>query len=445
MDSLSEIFNNRELAILTWLGVFLIAVLLNKKTRDAFLGVLKAFANPLILLALTIASGYIGLCVWLMVEQRLWTLANLKTTILWAIAFAFVTMFSVLRVTEDETFYGKTIRETVGLTVLLVFIVEFYALSYLAELLIIPILLVLQLMYEMAKSDAKHGPTEKLLAVILSIAGLSYLGYGLSQIWQRPSEFFTIATAREFLIPILLSGFFLPFIYLFSVYAAYERVFAVMIIAFPTKDLRRYAKRQALLHFRTDLDFLDRWRRDVLLETPTDKAGVRRSIANLLALRRREAHPPGVATKDGWPPLAATRFLSAHGLPTRDYHRSFEEEWFASSSYLEVGGGVFPNNVAYYIDGTERAATQLKLKLNINQPDLSRAAEEHFIELALVLVGAALGPGTIELLRDRVSRLAPFSDDLPNGRVSLTKEDWTGGIRGRYSRMLIVARGPERL
>ena len=48
--------------------------------------------------------------------------------------------------------------------------------------------------------------------------------------------------------------------------------------------------------------------------------------------------------------------------------------WGADSSYLEIGSGILPNNIAYYIDGTEKAAKKLKLKMNINLPE--EATEE---------------------------------------------------------------------
>lgn len=48
----------------------------------------------------------IGLC-WVV---ELW---NLKSTLVWSVTFAFVTMLNVNRITEENTFFRKTARDTV--------------------------------------------------------------------------------------------------------------------------------------------------------------------------------------------------------------------------------------------------------------------------------------------------------------------------------------------
>lgn len=149
-----------------------------------------------------------------------------------------------------------------------------------------------------------------------------------------------------------------------------------------------------------------------------------------------------VPTSQGWSPYEATRYLSSHDLPTRDYHRSHEDEWFASATLFGLGDDPYlPSNLGYYVTGDEAAAKSLKLRLSVNQPAKEKEVETHFIKRAEILIESALGPGTLVRLGTQVSTLTPFSVELPNGHASLAKEIWTGGIPGGYDWTLTLSRG----
>ncbi len=439
MSTLIAAFNNRELATLTWMSVLLALALWHSPTRLGLWGVIKAFGNRLILTALGIATLYIGLCVWLLEQRELWTTDNLKTTIVWAISFGFVTMFDVARITEDKTFFGKTIRETIGVTAILVFIIEFYSFDYLIELAVIPFVTIMQL------AVVKDVGAPKLLRLIfniaLSIIGFGLLGYSLYMTVNVSTEFFVLDNAREFLVPIVLSALFLPFIYLFGLYVAYEQTFAPLLIALPGRILRRYAKRKAVLTFRSNLDYLQRWNRAVQTERPADKAGMDFIFANLRTIKQREAAPPIVPTSQGWSPYEATRFLTNYNLATRDYHRSHEDEWFASAKLFGLSDDPYlPSNLGYYVTGDESSAKSLKLKLYVNQPVNAKIVESSFVNRANILIELALGPGTRERLSAQVSTLTPFSVILPNGHALLAKELWSSGMQGGYDWTLTLSR-----
>ncbi len=442
MSKLIAAFNNRELATLTWMAMLLSLALWHGPIRGALWGIVKAFGNHLILRALAIASLYIGLCVWLMEQRNLWTIDNLKTTIVWAISFAFVTMFDVCRITEDKTFFGKTIRETIGITALLLFVVEFYSFSYWIEFLTIPAMTFLQLMLVVAEGDEQHASVRKFLGSLLAFIGVGLFSYSFYMTVTVPADFFTLETTREFLVPIVLSALFLPFIYVFGLYVVYERTFAPLCIALPDRRLRQYAKMKAVLTFGSNLDYLKRWNRAVQSARPAAKGGINSIFAELHAIDERAAAPPTVTTSQGWSPYQATSFLSAQGLPTADYHRSYENEWFASATLFGLGDDPYlPSNLGYYVTGNEMAAKSLKLKLYVNQPTKANEVELHFTKRAEVLIESALGPGTRESLNARVASLTPFSVILPNGHASLAKELWTGGIPGGYDWTLTLRRG----
>ncbi|MFC3714508.1 hypothetical protein ACFOMD_18215 [Sphingoaurantiacus capsulatus] len=401
-------FSNREIASYIWLGAILGWAATKAPVRKSFGGLARAFCQPAILGTLALSAGYIVLIVVALEHVGIWTWGNLKTTALWSISFAFAALLDINRASEDRTFFAKAIREALAITGALTFVVEFYSFSLLVELVAVPIITVLGLMKIMAASNADHRAAERFLSGLLTIIGLGYLGYSFYRTFHDAEDFAKLKTLREFGIPILLTLAFLPFLYLVVLYSVYERVFTLLPWSIPDEHLRARAKWQSFCTFGWDIGGLQRWKQSNARFDATDEESLRQSFAEIKMLAKREANPPAVPHEDGWSPYAAKDFLEDAGLPTRYYHRSFEDEWFASSSYLEVGQGGLPNNLAYYVNGTEFAATELKLKLNVNQPSSPEEAEERFMRIGQALLIAALGQPAATTFFGKLSRLKSF-------------------------------------
>lgn len=110
----------------------------------------------------------------------------------------------------------------------------------------------------------------------------------------------------------------------------------------------------------------------------------------------------------------------------------------------EIGSGLnLPNNLAYYVEGTEHAATILKVKLNINTlgEEDEAEAEGLFIMYAMHLIEQAISLNAVERLKMRIARLETFEAEIPYGCISLSREDFVGGIKGGYSRRFEIRRG----
>ncbi len=77
--------NNREWAILIWLGIFLIWALSRKDIRSILGNVLREVGSPQILVPLGGMLGYVALEVWLGYKATLWRSYLTKDTIAWLI------------------------------------------------------------------------------------------------------------------------------------------------------------------------------------------------------------------------------------------------------------------------------------------------------------------------------------------------------------------------
>jgi len=429
--------NNREIATLIWGALAVCFFALKPNVRAAMGDVLGALFQPILVKVLGTATLWIGLSVALMERQGLWSLDNLKTTIVWSVTFAFVTMVDVKKIDQPD-FTKSIVRDIFNATAIVVFIAEFATFNLLGELILVPCLVFLGLLRGVAASKSEFHPLQKILDGLAVFVGISILSYSLWQIAVEFSAFARLSTALEFTIPIILSFLFLPFIFLFGLYMAYERAFTSFHFSIPNSNLRAYARWKGLFAFRSDLEALDRWRAQLVRVRPTTRNELDETISVIKATKRREESPPSVDPQDGWSPYAAKDFLKSDGLITSAYQDLGEGDWSCSSPLLDIDDGLLPNRLSYYVSGDILAAKQLCIKLYINNPARSWEAEKRFRDIALrLLEKAGLGDQTPLL-----SKLSFQPDQLDGGTntytMTLRRENWQGGIPGGYDRTLTI-------
>jgi len=425
--------SNREIASLIWMAVLVIAALAWRPTRGGIATMLRAFFQRILLIVFGSGALYVLVCVMLLAALHVWTWDNLKTTIVWGLGFAFVSMFSLNRIDEDRTYFRRTIREALSFTGVMLFIVEFYAFSLVVELIMLPVVTFMTLMKVVAEGKAEHAQVHRLFDNLLAAIGLSFFAWSSYRTVLQWSEFATTQTLREFALPIVLTLLFLPYLYVMSVYFVYNQVFTGLFIAIKDDGLRRFAKRRALLSFGLNTTLLKRWRRMVMLERPESKEAIARSFQEVKTLHAREKNPPAVDPAEGWSPYAAKEFLAEAGVVSEDYHRSLDA-WHASSKMFKLDSG-FGNALMYHVDGTERAATRLSLELTVNKIEQRAEADGAFTAMARLLLRKAIG--------DEAESWLPESlDDLETAfagtRVSLKTESWTINKFHAYERDLTI-------
>lgn len=430
--------NNREIAILLWVVVSSSLLAWKSNVCQLAREVVRAFFQRKIILSLSLAAIWIFVCILALLQCGLWQWANFKTTLVWAVTFAFVTMFDVNRISEDDAYFGKSMRDVIGAMAIVAFVADSYSFSLPIELLLFPALVLVSAMQVVAERKPEYAQVEKLCYAILIITGMTYISYGSYQAVMNIGDFASWANFREFFIPILLSLLFLPFIYIFSVYVTYETNLARLNWWMNDKALRRYAKYQAIFCFRLDLDLLRRWVRDITVNQPSNRKGVQNSIVEVKSRKARERCSPKVPQNEGWCPYAAKDFAVSMGLATGDYHPTGDGQWFASSKLLELESDeTCPDNLAYYIEGDERAAKRLKIKLNVNNPSNPTASESRFQDACEVLLHIAIGHLPANL-RERITTAEVLNEVIGGRHILLKKDDFRGGISGGYSRVLTI-------
>jgi len=437
-------FNNRETAWLAWLGVFLVSVLMQREVRDALWACVKAFCAPQILRMVALMLMYVGICVVLLAALHIWRWDNLKTTLLWTVTFALVTMLDANSVSEDDTFYRQTIRDTVNATALVLFVAEVKSFSLLVELvLVVPGMVLLGLCLAIVQTRPEVKSARGMVESIAAIVILGLVIAGLIEIWRSPQEIWTWSTLRELCVPILLSLLFLPFIYLLSTYMVLERIFLPLPFTWPDEGIRRYARAKVVFAFAGDLEAMRRWGRNVRGSRPASEQDVDLSIREVLEARQREKSPPDVPPDEGWSPYSAKGFLEAEGLRTDDYHKAYNGLWAASSKMKVLDEELFPNSVSYRVEGSESAATRLRLALNVNNRARDSDAREIFTRMAVAICDRVLAGCVTEKLAKAARAGKVLSMAAANADVRIARDDWKNGKLSGYTLSLSITHHAE--
>jgi hypothetical protein len=246
------ILDNRELALLIWLGIALAWALSLKTIRLAFREVLRALFKLVIFLPLLFIFAYIGLEVWFGFRLGLWNAGLTKITVIWAVASAAVLFFDAASAAGDPHFFRRTAMKTVRVAVFVAFFLNLFVMSLWAELVLQPAVATLAIFAAVSGYREEHRRLKGVFESLLGLLGIALIAFAAWQIYANWDQLDHFQTVRELLLPIWLTIGLLPFLYVLSLYVAYDSAWRA--IKWAAQDTRaRWRARVVLVasfHFR---------------------------------------------------------------------------------------------------------------------------------------------------------------------------------------------------
>ncbi len=249
--------NNRELAALIWISAGVVWAFSKTSVRKSFVGVIKAFFKPQILLPLVAMFAWVGLELWVGVRLALWSTALAKATILWTLGSAGVLLFNCAQVDTngaDVHFFRRTILATFGVTAFVEFFVNLYVMGLAAELLFQIVVAVPSVIVAVAGQTPEYKSVRTFCERVLALIGLSLLAFAARQVYLDWCQLDARELLLDLALPVWLTVGLVPFLYVFSIYVAYDVIFR-RIRSETTGRASRWRSRLALLsvlHFRVD-------------------------------------------------------------------------------------------------------------------------------------------------------------------------------------------------
>lgn len=263
------IFSTREIALIIWSCIFLIAAVFLLKPK-AVLDLLINFFNYKIQIPLWLMFGYIVVITFVLYITGIWNTDLLKDTIIWSVTSAAILFFNMNKA-NDTAYFIPIILENLKAVILLEFITNFYTFSFLIEMFLIPVLTligVLQIAAEhSSKTNAEHLKVAGCLKNLFSVTGLLvfiYVGY---KTIVHYNHLLTIQNIKSLLLPIVYTFLLLPFLYLLALYINYEILFVRMPYLIDDKKKMMKMKWNILLIANINLNKLHKISRDLNYET----------------------------------------------------------------------------------------------------------------------------------------------------------------------------------
>lgn len=270
--------DNREISGALWLAIFLGWAFSNEEVRKASVGVAKAALAWKIVLCVPMMAAYVAMVVLALRSVGFWNTGNLKVTVLWSLTAALAMVFDVGSVADDERYFQKASRDGFKVSVVLEFVVNLYVLSLPLELILVPTGTILACMLVIAESKDEFKPIRALLNTVLALIGLGLLAYVAHRVYTDFQSFAQLSTLTEFLLPILLTVLFLPFLYILATVVSYENLFVRLQFLMNDPELRSFTRGQLLRKFGLNFRGLNRWAKRCSRDRPRTREEVLTSI-----------------------------------------------------------------------------------------------------------------------------------------------------------------------
>jgi len=279
-----ETFNNREIALITYLLIFIGWILITKKkVRSSVADLLRILFGKKIFPAILFLIIYISIISVALSYISLWDTSMIKDSIYWTFGVGFILLMNSNKALEEEHYFRKILRDNFRLALIIEFILGLYVFGLVVEYILAIIIILFALILGISDTDKKYSQVTNLLYIIFGIIGVFYFIFSLYHIYKDINEFASFETLRSFLYPIIMMPLFIPFAYLYALYMHYESLFARLKFSMRhDKKLRKYAKRKILQSVGFRLNLLKRFSPGSLFSNCKSKQDIKSELKQIL-------------------------------------------------------------------------------------------------------------------------------------------------------------------
>jgi hypothetical protein len=219
------IFNNREIAIGTWIIFIVFIGVLTKPVRDFIKNIFPIIFCRKFVVFYCVFISFFVVTIYFLSRIGFWEFDLLKDTILWVLFVELPLFVKAIEKAKDAHFFVKLMKENIALIVIIGFVLNFWAFGLLIEFILVPCIVFIAVLYAIASLDEKHLKVRNFFNCIFLILGVAISIFTIINIIQTPEQFFSITTLKELLLPILLLVLNLPVVYGLALHNTYEQLF----------------------------------------------------------------------------------------------------------------------------------------------------------------------------------------------------------------------------
>jgi hypothetical protein len=243
VETLSEQLNTRDAALLTWIGVLLVAafwsLVRGGSIGQNLMGVGKAFVAPRILGLVAAVAAWLIAVVYLAARLSLWDPNMLKDTVVIVLVGAVMTGIKALALMRDEGRMRHEVRSIVGLVVVIQFVANLRTFPYVAELALIPLAVLLGGVQAVANHDEEHKEIRPVIDGAIVLLGLGIFAWSLFKVLSTIGHTQWQTVGRSFALAFWLPAAVLPAIYVAALVMQYGTTISrIKVVKRPTIGAR---------------------------------------------------------------------------------------------------------------------------------------------------------------------------------------------------------------
>ena len=270
MNEFLKSLSNRETALFVWVLVILGILILKKKIRKSILAVVKAFFKKKLLILFISFMFYVALCFFILFKVGFWDNSLIKDSVFWTFGFASLTIFNINKA-KSKAYFKLIFIDALKWTVMIEFIMSFYTFSLRIEFIILPIVTFAIVMQTFSKTNTEYKQVDNLMNRFLSVIGIIIFAYVIFKTFTLWSALMTTDNLKSFLLPVIMTILFMPFIYVLALFMQYEELFVRLDFLSKDKVQQIKVKRQILQIANIDLDRLMNISRNIAKKLLIDK------------------------------------------------------------------------------------------------------------------------------------------------------------------------------
>jgi hypothetical protein len=228
-----EPFNSREIAAVICGGCLLVWAIRRTETRAALASLVKAALHWKLVILYSIPVCWTGLSVWLLATVGFWKLSLLKDTIFWMLFSGLALVGRSVGMRNSTTFFRQMIKDTLVITIVFEFLMNLYTFDLWAELLLVPFGICLAIAELAINSRPKTQVLKAALGCFQFLVGFMLIGFVAWSLYHQSQQAFSVETASQFTLPVLLSLLSIPMLYFTALFAGYEQLMVHLRIGGP--------------------------------------------------------------------------------------------------------------------------------------------------------------------------------------------------------------------
>lgn len=213
--------SNCDIAFLLWFGVAVIVLLAWRTGRESVLGILGALRGKLLVVAL-LQALYFALVIAGGQTAGIWNTSLLKETLAWFVLAGIPLLFRFPETYETRGFYRRATRRLVGIAVAMEFLIGLTAFSLGAELLLLPVALILGVLSAVAGTKSEYKQAKRLFDGALVVLGLIVIALTTMKLIEIGPTLNPRWLGMLLFLPVWATLFTLIFVGIFGLYANYE-------------------------------------------------------------------------------------------------------------------------------------------------------------------------------------------------------------------------------